>query len=299
MMLLIGILPFLTMICGIGAIISMMVGQGQLVDVDELLVDENLRSAQSRGILGNLQSRVAIWLDDAELSISPRSALIGGLLMPAWFGVCGFIFALPISWTLGLAILPPLIAGVALAFRRRQRLNLFREQLPEAVSLLARSTHAGLSIDQAVMVAEETLTGRIGREFRICRQQLQIGSSLGNAFLAMASRTRSPDVSFLAVILLVHREAGGKLAETLERLSAVLQDNLTMRRQLLAATSAGRFATKILVPFGPGLFILMSIIQPQHTAKFFSSQLGWTVFWAGLVVELLGIIWVVSLTQED
>jgi len=299
MTLLIGMLPFLTMICGVGAIISMMTAPGQLVDVDELLVDEKPVSMPSQGLLANLQSRVAIWLDDAELSLSPRSVLIGALLIPAWFGICGYIFALPISWTLGLTVLPPLIAGVALTFRRRQRMNLFREQLPEAVSLLARSTHAGLSIEQAVMVAEETLTGRIGREFRICRQQLQIGSSLGNAFLAMASRTRSPDVSFLAVILLVHREAGGKLAETLERLSAVLQEKLTMRRQLLAATSAGRFATKILVPFGPGLFILMSIIQPEHTGKFFSSQLGWTVFCAGLVLELLGIVTVVSLTQED
>lgn len=298
MTLLIAILPFLTMICGMGAIVSMMVGTGQLVDVDELLVDEKLASARPQGIPGNLESRMAIWLDDAELSISPRSALIGGLV-PMWFGVCGFIFALPISWTLGLIILPTLIAGLALAFRRRQRLNLFREQLPEAVSVLARSTHAGLSIDQAVIVAEETLTGRIGREFRICRQQLQIGSSLGNAFLAMATRTRSPDVSFLAVILLVHREAGGKLAETLERLSVVLQDNLTMRRQLLAATSAGRFATKILIPFGPGLFIVMSILHPQHTAKFFSSPLGWTVFWTGLVIDFVGILWVVSLTQKD
>lgn len=299
MTLLIGLLPFLTMICGVGAIVSLLTAKSQLVDVNDLLVDETPSSTPSQGVSENLLSRVAIWLDDAEVSMSPRSVLIGTLLIPLWLGSCGLIFALPVAWTLGLSVLTPVVAGVALAIRRRQRMKLFREQLPEAVSLLARSTHAGLSIEQAVAVAEETLTGRIGREFRICRQQLQIGSSLGNAFLAMATRTRSPDVSFLAVILLVHREAGGRLAETLERLSGVLQEKLTMRRQLLASTSAGRFATKILVPFGPGLFILMSIIQPEHTAKFFSSQLGLTVFWAGLVIELLGIIWVVSLTQED
>jgi tight adherence protein B len=292
------LLPILTMICGTGAILSMVAGQVRPSSLDEFLDDQSGVLTPQTG-RGALESILAIWLDDAELSYSPRPILLSGLLIPSWIALCGIVFGYPPSWILGLSLVPP-VAGIAtLAIRRNLKRKALREQLPEAVSLLARSTHAGLSIDQAVMVAEETLSGRIAHEFGACRQQLKLGSSLGNAFQAMATRTRNPEVSFLATTLSIHREAGGKLAETLDRLAAVLQDNLTMKRQLRASTSAGRFATKILVPFGPGLFILLSIIQPEHTARFFSSPLGWTVFVTGLVLELLGIAWVLILTKPE
>ncbi len=292
------LLPGLTILCGTVAILSMIAGRNRPLPQDGLN-DQTFSSSSPTDVFGRIEHQLANWLDDAELMISAKTVLLTGILVPVWLGICVVVFAFPAEWMLGIVLVPPLIAISALMFRRGQRRKLFDEQLPEAVGLLARSAHAGLSIDQSVMIAEETLSGRIAREFSLCRQQLQIGSSLGNAFHTMAVRTRNPDVSFLATILSVHRESGGTLAETLDRLAAVLQDKLTMRRQLLASTSAGRFATKMLVPFAPALFILLSIVQPEHTNKFFTSSLGWTVFLTSLVLEVIGIAWVVLLSQPD
>lgn len=291
-------LPILTIVCGIAAIVSIVAGKSRQAQRD-CLCDDAFDGPASSGVFGAIQQKVAHWLDDAELGFSPTAVLLTVVLTPVWCAICGFVFGFSADWMLGTVLVPPLAVVAALMLRRNQRRKVFDEMLPEAVSLLARSAHAGLSIDQSVAIAEETLTGRIAREFSLCRQQLQIGSSLGCAFRAMALRTRSPDVSFLATILSVHREAGGHLAETLDRLAAVLQDKLTMRRQLQASTSAGRFATKMLVPFAPVLFVLLSIVQPEHTAKFFASPLGWTVFLSGMVLELIGIAWVILLSQPE
>jgi len=42
-----------------------------------------------------------------------------------------------------------------LHFRRKRRMYLIQEELPEMIDLLARSTHAGASLEQAITIVGE------------------------------------------------------------------------------------------------------------------------------------------------
>lgn len=296
--LLIYALTALTIACGIAAIVSVAMKPADSAEMD-LLGDDTHSQPTSAGLLKPLVTTLSNWLDDAELAFSPRAVLTILVATPVWCALCCLVFQLPADWTVGIVLVPPAVAIAALWLRGAQRRKTFDQQLPEAISLLARSAHAGLSVDQSVHIAEEALSGRIAREFAHCRHQLQLGCGLGNAFAAMAARTRSSEIAFLATILSVHREAGGALAVVLDRLATVLQDKLTLRQQVRSSTSAGRFATKMLIPFAPVLFIVLSIIHPEHTAKLFASPLGWTVVACGVLLQLIGVTWVLFLSQSE
>ncbi len=98
---------------------------------------------------------------------------------------------------------------------------------------------------------------------------------------------------------MVHRQTGGNLALTLERMSGVIRDRLNYVRQMKASTGAGRISAFLIALAGPIMFLLMFTLQYDHLKIMFEQPLGQSLLAAAIVLELIGVVWVLNLLKTD
>jgi tight adherence protein B len=193
-------------------------------------------------------------------------------------------------------LLLPLATFAVLRLRRRAAL---REQLPHVVDLLARATRAGRSLEQAMGLVAQEAGGVLGPEFQRCEQQLQIGRSFEKAVKSLAGRVSLIEMQILATTLIVQRQAGGPLSETLDRMVTVIRDRLSAQRQVRAATAAGRLSTIVVASIAPLALVCLFAFQRDHLRSLFDDPLGRSMLMVALVLEIVGLAWVLWLLRAE
>ncbi|HWL07546.1 MAG TPA: type II secretion system F family protein [Planctomicrobium sp.] len=196
------------------------------------------------------------------------------------------------------------LAGMVLmllifTIRRARRLAAIREQLPHVLEMLARGTRAGQSTEQAIALVGEEAGGILGKEFKRCTQQLEMGRAFDRVLASLASRVRLVDIRILTTTLIVQRQAGGHLSETLDRMAMVVRDRLTAARQMKASTGGGRMSTMIVAGIAPFATIAIYMLHREHFTLLFEDSLGRTLLMTGIVLELIGLVWVYTLLRQD
>ncbi len=181
---------------------------------------------------------------------------------------------------------------IGLIIYRGRRLRACRDQLPHVIEMIARATRAGQSTEQALSLVAHEATGQLADEFRLCVQQLNMGRSFDRTLRSLASRVRLLEVRILVTTLIVQRQAGGPLSETLERMSSVVRDRIAAQRQVQASTAAGRMSTIIIAGIAPLAALFLMTFQREHVDLLFEDALGRTLLLVGLVLEIIGLVWV-------
>lgn len=192
-----------------------------------------------------------------------------------------------------------LVPLLFIAGRRLLRLHKVRTELPHVLDMLARATRAGRSIDQAIDLIAQEAGGILGEEFKVCAQQLSMGRSFERVMKTLATRVRLVDMRILSTTLIVQKQSGGKLSETLERMASVVRDRLMSRRQIQAATGAGRASTLIIATVSPLAYGFVWMFHRQHLQVMLNDQLGRLMLLVVLVLEVIGLVWVVYLLRTE
>lgn len=193
-------------------------------------------------------------------------------------------FVLPIGW---------------LALRRARRVKAVREELPQVLEMLARATRAGQSVEQGFDLVANEAGGILGEEFAHCSRQLAMGRAFDKVVLSLATRVRVLDLRILTTTLIVQRQAGGHLSDTLERMASVVRDRLVAHRQIKAATSAGRASTLIIATIAPIAYLTVFIFHRSHLQIMFEDPLGRSLLLTALILELVGLAWVFTLLRSE
>lgn len=217
------------------------------------------------------------------LAIGGGSFLYGGEPLEGVLG--GMVgMALPLLW---------------MAIVRARRYRGLREQLPHVLDMLARATRAGQSIDQAIHLVAHEAGGLLGQEFRRCEQQLEMGRSFDKCIKALANRVRLMELRILATTLIVQRQCGGPLSEMLERMGTVVRERIAAQRQVRATTAAGRMSTLIVASIAPLALVGLLAFQREHIDVLFQDPFGQTLLLLAIVLEVIGLIWVMLLLRTD
>jgi tight adherence protein B len=187
----------------------------------------------------------------------------------------------------GAAALGAPILLVQFAQSRYQRR--FLDCFPDALDLIVRAVRAGLPFLEAVEIAARDVHGPVGIEFERMLGEIRIGVEMGEALQHATARVRVPDFRFFVVSLLVQRQTGGGIAETLANLSGIIRQRraLRIKARALTAEATASAALVATMPFiaGLGLFFInrevMSILFIDPRGRF---MLGFAI-----VSLLLGI----------
>ena len=103
----------------------------------------------------------------------------------------------------------------------------------------------------------------VGEEFRRISDEVRLGQPLEQALWDTARRIGTPEFNFLVVTMIVQRETGGNLAETLENLDQVLRRRRQMRLKIKAMSSEARASAMII---GSLPFIMFTILLVVNNA---------------------------------
>lgn len=195
------------------------------------------------------------------------------------------------------AALGLVLLGLNWAAQRRRAL--FEQQFPVALELLARAVRAGESLEQGLALVGESTQAPVGTELTRCAKQLDLGLSLSTCMQAFAHRLDLMDVRIFANAVAVHREAGGNLPLTLERLADVIRDRQAYHRQLKSVTTAGRTSAMVIATLGPIIFGYMFFFQPEYGAQLLNDGWGRTMLAVAVVLQLIGLFWMSRLAKSE
>ncbi len=170
----------------------------------------------------------------------------------------------PWSWMLGAAALFGLLGlvgpGLWLNKKKEQRQITLRSAMPDVLDVLIICLEAGASLPSALLRVTEELRlahPELGLELAIIEREMQLGLSLGKAFMHFADRSDLDEVRSLAGCMNQTDRLGGGLVKTLSIQAKAMRE----RRLQYAEEKAQKAGTKILFPtlllIFPAIFVIL------------------------------------------
>jgi tight adherence protein B len=171
--------------------------------------------------------------------------------------------------------------------RRQAR---FEAALPDALDMISRSLRVGIGLLIAIENVTEELSGEVGAQFQRLQQQIAAGLSIEDAFRELDRRVQSKDLHIAVTAILIQREVGGNLAETLDNVTRMMRERVRLRGELKALTARQVWSTNALAAMPPIILLILVLLAPQLTQALFEQKAGWIVLGIAAVFELIGFV---------
>jgi tight adherence protein B len=181
----------------------------------------------------------------------------------------------------------------------RRRLKKIDGQISHAVSSLANSMRAGLTLVQGITRLSEQAPEPIRTEFKIMANQYGYGADMETVIRNAKTRLALQDFSLFASALLLNREMGGDISETLTRISKSLDKLREMRKTVEAHTSEGRTNIKVLVVAPFFMLAIMSFAMPEGVGRLFSTSQGWAILFVAAILTGGGVYLAARITRSE
>ncbi len=190
-------------------------------------------------------------------SLSRYATISGGI------GILTLITVLILGGSAIFAFFMGIIGGVGLPhyflnMRVNSRIAKFTKQFPEAMDLMVRGLKSGLPVNECIANVATELPAPTGTEFQRITDSMRLGKQLEEALWETADRLDTPDFKFFVISLVVQRETGGNLGETLENLANILRQRQAMKLKIKALSSEAKASAWIV---GCLPFIMLGVIM--------------------------------------
>ncbi|MFM8304294.1 MAG: VWA domain-containing protein [Actinomycetota bacterium] len=240
--------------------------------------------------------RIATLLDASGSTRTPGSfvalvafmAVLASLLGLAMFGPLGFVLA------------PPLTVGVAVAFMRKKasrRRQLFAEQLPDALKVIANMLRSGYGLAQALDVATEQAGDPIRTWVGQAVVEMRADRDPGAALRDVAARAGSVDFEWVATAIEINREVGGDLSEILDGLSDTVRDRARIKGQVRALSAEGRMSAYVVLALPPTVMAVTALTNPGYVSRL-GTGTGLVLLFVAGVLMVVGYVWMRRLVAK-
>ncbi len=230
------------------------------------------------------------WVEDTWLRFrptpvdAPRMTLIGYATMLVLLVLLIFITPQPLIgiglWLVLLAV--PRIVVEVLWKKRREQIDM---QIPAAVAAMANSLKSGLTLVQAMQRLADNAPEPIRTDFRVMVNRYAIGANIEETIRETKERLKLINFNLFASALLINRELGGDVAETLFRISESLDKLHQMRKTVEAHTAEGRTNIKVLLIAPVVLLLMLATADFEGVSMLFNTVQGWAILLiAGIII---------------
>jgi tight adherence protein B len=259
---------------------------------------ERLDPAQQQGwlhdsLLGQLQpvQQLHDWVRTSgtgrtlgQVLLASAMLCLAGILLALLQGAGGLV-ALACAPTL--AALP----WIWVVQRRAKRIERLQQQLPLALDLIGRALRAGHTLSSALKMAGDEVSDPLGCEFRQLCDEVNFGMSMSEALPRLSQRVPLADMRYLAVAVMIQREAGGNLTELLDSLAALVRSRFKLCGQVRTYSAEGKLSAWILglMPFVVAGF--MQLTNPEFLATLWTDPTGRKLASSALVMMAVGALW--------
>jgi tight adherence protein B len=240
-----------------------------------------------------LHTKLQLLAEKAGWNTSPGAMLLVGVAVMALGGGAALLW----SHSLMVAGVSALCVGYGLmAYTERCIANQqtrFENQMVDALGLATRSLRAGHPLIGAFQLIAQEMEPPLSHIFaEICQKQ-ELGKSLEDALAGTVSRTNSHDLKFFATAVIIQMRSGGNLADMMERLTLVVRERMRLARRARVLTAESKMSKNVLIALPFVMFLLLSFISPDFTAKLTDTSLGRMMLGAAVVSMMLGA-WIMN-----
>lgn len=181
----------------------------------------------------------------------------------------------------------------------RRRLAKFEEQLPDALTVMARALRAGHPFLGAMNLVAEELQPPVSTEFATTFNEINYGGDTRAAMGSLLARVPSITVMAFVSSVLIQRETGGNLAELLDRLAGVVRERFRFQRKLRTLAAEGKMAAWILSLLPFVLAGVLAVINPEFLPMLTTDPTGRKLIVAAFVLMVIGIMWLRRIVRVD
>jgi len=213
-----------------GALVRVLRSERRRADLEPILstIARTASSAEAQGfslrrsgpqrtaLLTLLSSRFDLAFASTGNRIAPAHLIAVGIAAAAVTGLVSV--AASVHPMLAIALGGAAAAGapaLLLRFAQSRYQRKFLEIFPDALDLIVRAVRSGLPAPEAIELVTHEVRPPVATEFRKILDELRIGTGIDEALQRAADRIRVPDFRFFAVSLLLQRQTGGGIAETM------------------------------------------------------------------------------------
>ncbi len=246
-----------------------------------------------------LAPRIQSLLYQADLKWSTGGMIAGSGLcfaVPAYLvylRLDSILMALPVGLLLGST---PLLF---VFYKRNKRLDLFQQQMPEALDLMVSALRAGHSLVAALGSVARECADPIGCEFRACFDEQNYGLELKTALDNLINRVPLQDLRIYATAIMIQKESGGNLAEVLDKTAHVIRERFRLKRQVGVHTAQGRMTGWVLTLLPIVLGAILYLVNPQMMSLLWTNPIGVKLLEAASVMIVIGGLIIRKIVNMD
>ena len=174
--------------------------------------------------------------------------------------------------------------------RKRKRMQLFEQQLPESLDLLVRALRAGHSLSTALQLVGTEMPDPIGIEFSHVAQEISLGMEVRDALDNLSFRIESEDLPFFVTAISIQQETGSNLAEILENLAHVIRERFKVYGKVRALTSMGRASANILAVWPCVMVTAIYFANPTYIEPLWNEAAGTTSVMLSAAMIVVGYV---------
>lgn len=208
-------------------------------------------------------------------------------IIPSFFIALGF-------WLLSLYV-----PRIFIEWAWQRRLKQIDIQIPQTVASLGNSMRAGLTLVQGINRLADQAPDPIRSEFKIMSNQYGYGADMETVLRSAKSRLNLANFNLFASALLLNREMGGDVSDTLTRISKSLDKLREMRKTVEAHTSEGRTNIKVLLIAPVFMLLLMSLVDPRGVFRLFTTSQGIAILTIAAVLAGAGVYFANRITKSE
>lgn len=243
--------------------------------------------------------RLAQMLEQAGLKTRAYRMVLLALVLSAAAGLVLWIILR--SWLVAPA---GALAGLVLPFfyvmnARSRRFARFEEQMPDAIDMIQRALKAGHPFGHCLKLVAEDMHEPIAGEFELTFADLSYGNDPRRALFGLLQRVPSVSVTALITAVIVQRETGGNLAESLSKISNVIRGRFRFQRRVKTLSAEGRLSGWILVLTPIALFGALWLMDPDYVGLLIDHPRGPTFIGIALCMGSVGVLWIQRLVRIE
>ncbi|MCD6378700.1 MAG: type II secretion system F family protein [Planctomycetes bacterium] len=233
------------------------------------------------------------------IDINPRTVTLMSLGVMFLLAGIGYLIIHSILMVILGIILGAFLPSVVLKLLRRYRLRRLDDQIVDGIQTLISAVRAGLNLVQAMELLAKNGPRPISQEFAHLVREYEHGVSLEKAMQNAAARIGSANYRLLFAALLTHRERGGDLADTLERIADSIREIYRLEKRVETLTAPNRTAARWMGAMPAVVLGVLYLIDPYGVRMLFTTPAGRVILLIIVVLNVIGFLWIRKIVSID
>nr|WP_320025959.1 type II secretion system F family protein [uncultured Acetobacterium sp.] len=255
-------------------------------DFTSLIKIKRNRDKSKHKIFKKLENDLAM----SGILIRPSEFLLFWFVLAFAPSILVFMLSNNIIFAIILLLFGLLIPPMYVNKKRAKRVELFEQQLIDAISIMSSCLKAGLTFQQALISISTEMPNPISEEFGRVVKELKLGSSIETSLTRLSEKIGSQNFMMIVSAILIQRQTGGNLSEILTNISGTIKERFKIKNEIKVLTATARTSGLVVGLMPVGIIFVFMLFNPEYVTIFFKSNLGIAMIVIAIFMEVIGYL---------